>query len=306
MLIGSFNLNMLRVFETVYRSLNMTKAATELGMTQSGVSQHIKHLEESLGVIFFDRIKHKLLPTDKAHELAKLCREHLYGLNSGLVEMSGKKEELGGDVYLGLPLEFGNNLILPHLAKFGRLHPQVNFHIKYGHAAEMNKELLSGKLDFAFLDEFKVDYQVATQKITEETLVLSASKKYFLSVFKSEQEIKNSPSFYQSLDYVDYVEGAPVLKQWFDFHLKKSLHLRIRASLMDVQGMGRIITAGLGAGILPLHVVERLQKQGQDLVIFPGSGKVLLNPISMAYLQERTFSRQADACMKFLAKVPLS
>jgi DNA-binding transcriptional LysR family regulator len=302
MLIDTFNLHTLRVFESVYRTLNMTKAASELGMTQSGVSQHIKHLEESLGVVFFDRVKHKLLPTDKARELAQLCQMHLIGLNNGLMDLTGKKEELSGDIFVGLPLEFGNNLVLPHLAKFGRLHPLVNFHIKYGHAAEMNRELLSGKLDFAFVDEFKVDYQVTTKKIREETLLLTASRKYFLTLHKSELEIKNTPAFYQSLDFVDYVEGAPVLRQWFDFHLKKPVSLRIRASLMDVQGMGRIITEGLGAGILPLHVVERLQKQGQELVVFPGSGKSLINPISMAFLQERTLSRQASQCMAFLSE----
>ena len=44
------NLNLLRIFESVYRLGSMTKASKELFMTQSGVSQNIKNLEELLEI----------------------------------------------------------------------------------------------------------------------------------------------------------------------------------------------------------------------------------------------------------------
>ena len=67
MLTSSLNLNILRVFETVYSTRSMTKAAQVLFLTQSGVSQHIKSLEESLEFALFDRLQKKLVPTEKAH-----------------------------------------------------------------------------------------------------------------------------------------------------------------------------------------------------------------------------------------------
>ena len=57
MLIDQLNLNQLRIFESVYRTQSMTQAAVELGLTQSGVSQHIRALEDVLGLSLFDRIK---------------------------------------------------------------------------------------------------------------------------------------------------------------------------------------------------------------------------------------------------------
>ena len=69
MLIDQINLNQLRVFESVYRSKSMTHAARELHLTQSGVSQHIKALEDVLELKLFDRIKQKLVPTPSAKEL---------------------------------------------------------------------------------------------------------------------------------------------------------------------------------------------------------------------------------------------
>ena len=71
MLIDQINLNQLRVFESVYRTKSMTHAARELHLTQSGVSQHIKALEDVLELKLFDRIKQKLVPTPSARELYK-------------------------------------------------------------------------------------------------------------------------------------------------------------------------------------------------------------------------------------------
>ena len=78
-----------------------------------------------------------------------------------------------------------------------------------------------------------------------------------------------------NLQYVDYVKGAPVLKLWFEHHLKSNFSPNIRASLMDVQGMTKIISTGLGAGILPLHVIKRINETSNTLTIFKGSNNPL-------------------------------
>ena len=57
---------------------------------------------------------------------------------------------------------------------------------------------------------------------------------------------------------------------WFEHHLKKSFIPNARASLMDVQGMLRIIECGLGAGVLPLHVISRHNKLKNNLYVFDG------------------------------------
>ncbi len=66
MILDNLNLNHLRLFESVYRSENMTKAAEELHLTQSGVSQHMKSLEEAVGVKLFDRVRQSLIPSKAA------------------------------------------------------------------------------------------------------------------------------------------------------------------------------------------------------------------------------------------------
>jgi DNA-binding transcriptional LysR family regulator len=88
MLIDKINLNLLRIFEVVYKTKSMTKASKELHMTQSGVSQNIKHLEELLGVILFDRVKQRPVPTHKAKVLYKVASQNLLEIEKALIEIT--------------------------------------------------------------------------------------------------------------------------------------------------------------------------------------------------------------------------
>ena len=302
MIIDSLNINSLRVFERVYATKSMTAAAKELGLTQSGVSQHIKNLEQSLGKVLFDRLKHKLVPTRNADELAKSCHRHLLAIERALRQITGQTEKLRGEVRVGLPLEFGNNFILPLLTQIGRLHPEVTFQIKYGHASEMNGLLLRGEIDFAFVDSFALDTQINLTPVWDETLALCMSQEYKKHLF-GKKDPAHAVSSYDQLDFVDYVEGAPVLAMWFKHHLKKPFIPNVRANLMDVQGMSRIIREGLGAGILPLHVASRINTQYKNILyVFEGSKKPLTNTISLGVVNERTLSSSAKFCLNFCLK----
>ncbi len=301
MLIDQLNINSLRVFERVYQTRSMTTAAKGMGLTQSGVSQHIKNLEKSLGVTLFDRIKHRLIPTKESEQLAILLTRYFRNIEHELVKLAGRKTDIKGEVNIGIPLEFGNNFILPLLTELGRQNPEVTFSIKYGIASEMNALMLSGEIDFSFIDQFAVDAQVKLKPVWNETICLCANKEYLRKVFGEEMpphEIKT----YDKLDYVDYVKGAPVLKLWFEHHLGKPFVPNIRAALMDVQGMTRIITSGLGAGVLPLHVISRSLERSDPLVIFPGKNIPILNEISLAYLETRTLSTAANFTKDYLLK----
>jgi LysR family glycine cleavage system transcriptional activator len=50
------NLNWIRSFKAAARLLNFTEAGQELGMTQVGISQHIRLLEQNLGESLFHRL----------------------------------------------------------------------------------------------------------------------------------------------------------------------------------------------------------------------------------------------------------
>ncbi|MCP3374781.1 LysR family transcriptional regulator, partial [Bradyrhizobium cajani] len=61
-------LRQLRAFTGVYRTRSITRAARELGITQSAVSLLIQQLEIQLGVKLFDRSTRSVQPTLAADE----------------------------------------------------------------------------------------------------------------------------------------------------------------------------------------------------------------------------------------------
>jgi len=296
MLIDQINLNQLRVFESVYRTKSMTHAARELHLTQSGVSQHIKALEDVLTLKLFDRIKQKLVPTPSAKELYKHTAKSFEDIETILNRLKKTDKELTGVVSLGVPIEFGNNIIIPLLFEFQKKHPKVKFKIRQGFPFEMNRLILSGELDFAFVDSFSMDKGIKTEPVYDEALDLCISKKMGVPV-KATTDFE----FYEKLSYVDYQEEQSVLSLWIKHHTQvKGAELDVRVYVMDAQAVSRMVIEGIGAGVLPGHLVQKLIEQNRDIQILKGSNKPLFNTISMAYLEEKTFSSSAKSVFEFL------
>ena len=298
MLIDHINLNTLRIFESVFRTRSMTKAATELHLTQSGVSQHIKHLEEVLETKLFDRVKQRLIPTKDAEVLFDKCSPSLYAIEESLAQIKNSDEFLKGVISIGLPIEFGNSMILPILCEIGKRMPLIDFQIKYGYASEFNEEILKGNLDFAIVDEFKMDSQITVKEIFQEVHILCASDEYI----KAKGDVGVDKKYFESLDYISYLPDAPVIKNWFQHNYKfQRLNLPVRARAMDVEGVATMISGSLGVGILPEHFVNKFEKEKNiSFYKFNQSGAEVENPLSLAYLEGRIQSPVIKAVLDSL------
>lgn len=291
------NLNQLRVFAVVYRHRNMTRAAKELHLTQSGVSQHVKALEDTIGQRLFDRHHQQIIPTAAAHALYDGCARGMAELEQALFKVSGG--EPSGIVRLGSPPEFAYNILLPLITKFQAKFPDVVFRLTIGYAAEMNDSLLSGELDFAFVDDFSMDSRIDCAPVYDELIQLVIHP----SLEKKFGRPKHTADYYESLPYVAYFEQEPVLRRWFQHHLqRRDLRLKVRAYLNDCQSVSRMVLAGVGAGVIPHYSMESWIRQGQKLKSLKGSSEPLVNRIALAFLPSRTLSLASTQAMQFLKK----
>ncbi len=299
MRLNQVQLHHLRIFEVVYRHRSMTLAAKELYLTQSGISQHIKALEDQLGITLFDRVKLRLVPRTEAHELYRVCRESFGILETGMERILGEPKTLSGRVRIGLPMEFGKQVIIPLLARFILDHPQVEVQIELGLASIMNDRLLTGDLDLALVDEFVDGPQLEMTPAYTETLELVGSK----SLLPPTWDTMEPKSLFELIPYVEYQAGEPLLRMWFQHHLQtRDLRIKPRAQVMDVDAIYRLIIAGVGFGILPSYRVRKLQEQGPAIQIFRGCGRPLTNAIRIATLRGRSQTVAARRVHGFLAE----
>ncbi len=295
MMSSQINLNHLKVFEVVYKTRSMTTAAKSLHLTQSGVSQHIKALEESLEIKLFDRINQRLIPTSLGKEFYQDISEGMSLIETALYNTKGDKHELSGLVNIGSPIQFGLDVIIPALKGFHQKHPKVLYHLNFDFASALNDFLLEGKLDFAFVDNFAMSNKILVEKIYSEKLILCMSKK-----LAKKYPPKNTKEYYQTLPIVEYQEGAPVFKLWLDAQIKvKNFVTTPIASVMDAQGIASFILQDMGAGILPETLFNQLTKKGAPLIEIEGSKKEVRNDISVAYVKKRTHSPSAASLLEW-------
>lgn len=293
MLIDRIPLFGLRVFESVFRNKSMSKAATELFMTQPGVSQHIKQIEDMLAIKLFDRIGKTIIPTSEGNELFSKISPLLFDLETSLSNLNQSNSQMRGVINFGMPIEFGNNVILPYLSDWSASNKGVYFKINYDHAQRQLGSLLNGSLDFAITDSFAFPDQIETINLAREHLVLCASLEYANSHGLTK---KSNFETLKELDYVTYLEDSTIVKQWFFHHYKKEIQPNKRATLMDIQGVSRLVLSGLGIGVLPFHMVRQRQLEN-EIVIFEGSNIPLYNEINLSKLKGKTHS---IVCQKFI------
>jgi DNA-binding transcriptional LysR family regulator len=80
----TLDLNLLRTFDTVMAEGSLTRAASQLAMTQPAVSHALKRLREAVGEELFRRTAHGMQPTPKAESLWPAVRAALASLRQAI------------------------------------------------------------------------------------------------------------------------------------------------------------------------------------------------------------------------------
>ena len=78
---------------------SFTKAAEQLGYSQSTISFQIKQLEEELDCLLFERINHTITLTERGHELVYYAHQ-IRALTDAFKEKSSNGEQLSGHLHV--------------------------------------------------------------------------------------------------------------------------------------------------------------------------------------------------------------
>jgi DNA-binding transcriptional LysR family regulator len=277
----------------------MTIAANSLGMTQSGVSQHISQLENDLGITLFIRKHKKLILTFEGELLATKFKKSFASITQGINELSTPTKTLRGVIRIGVPIEFGINIVIPIIAKISKSHPEIKFEIKYGLADSLLPLIEKGLLDFIFVDSIEKSSVLTYEDVYQEEIVLCCTKKYFNGIGKIQISKKSLPTF----KFITYFDDARLVQEWFRkcYKLNNS-KLNISITTKDAQGVFACIQNSMGFGVLPMHM---FRKDKTDLVIIKPKFSNFKNTISLAYIKERLENPLLDFIYKSLKeKVP--
>jgi LysR family cys regulon transcriptional activator len=149
------NFQQLRIVrEAVRRNFNLTEVAAALYTAQSGVSKHIKDLEDELGVELFVRRGKRLLGlTEPGKELAVIVERMLLDAKNlkGLAEQFAGADR--GRLTIATTHTQARYALPPVITRFKQAYPRVHLVLLQGSPAEIVALLQSGDADIGIATE---------------------------------------------------------------------------------------------------------------------------------------------------------
>jgi LysR family cys regulon transcriptional activator len=149
------NFQQLRIIrETVRQNFNLTEAANALFTSQSGVSKHIKDLEDELGIELFIRRGKRLLGlTEPGKELVEIVERMLLDAKNikRLAEQFSNRDE--GSLTIATTHTQARYALPSVVTKFKAEFPKVHLILHQGSPTEIVSMLLSGEADIGIATE---------------------------------------------------------------------------------------------------------------------------------------------------------
>lgn len=119
----------LRTLEAVVRLRGFSRAAEELNVTQSAVSQHVKQLEEWLGLPLLLRRGRTVAPTEAGAYLAAATRDSFGTLAALCDDLRSQSHVATKGILVASPPGFAFLWLLPRLLRFAQQHPEYTVNL---------------------------------------------------------------------------------------------------------------------------------------------------------------------------------
>ncbi|MFG1948551.1 LysR family transcriptional regulator [Nonomuraea sp. NPDC048826] len=137
----------LRILRAVARIGSMTRAAEELGTTQSAVSHALRALESELGVPLLVRGNHGVSLTAAGRAVCRRATLILAQVEALEREAAAAREQERGSLRVGAIPSANVRLLPPVLRRFGDAHPRVRLTVMEGSDDEVLEWLETGAAD---------------------------------------------------------------------------------------------------------------------------------------------------------------
>ena len=174
---------------------SFTKAAEQLGYSQSTVSFQIKQLEEDLNCLLFERINHTITLTERGHELVSYAHQ-IRALTDEFKEKPDREKQIAGHVHIVTPDSVCEEMVNAHYIDFHNRHPLISIRFTTADTSVMFDMLDHNEADLIItLDShsYNKDYIIAKEERLPMHFVTNSRSKFAGKKGLSIQDIAREP-----------------------------------------------------------------------------------------------------------------
>jgi DNA-binding transcriptional LysR family regulator len=257
--IRELDLNLLRVFDAVYRQKSVSRAAEALGLSQPAVSQGLARLRLLMKDALFSRAAGGVVPTAAADTLAHSVQQAMLLLEQGLQASASFDPAAARRTFRIHMSDIGEAEFLPGLMQRVRAEaPHVRIETHQLDYAAIEDALDSAKIDVAFGYLPGVEATAQQRLFMERYVVLARADHPVLTARPSQAVLAR-------LDYVvvrHHTETAKVLD-------RLALSAKVRLSIPHFMVIPAIVGATDLAVVLPLRIARKFAAGGRCRIALP-------------------------------------
>ena len=236
---------------------SFTKAAEQLGYSQSTISFQIKQLEDELDCLLFERINHTITLTERGHELVSYAHQ-VHTLTADFMENLKKEEECRGHIHIVTPDSVCEDMIHSRYIDFHSKYPNISIKFTTADTSVMFDMLDHNEADAIItLDShsYRKDYVIAKEELLSMHFVANPKSKFAGKKDLKMQDIVNEPFV-----LTEYGQGY---RRVFDKELaKKSLEITPVLEIGRTDIITHIISESDMISFLPDFVTKEAIESG--------------------------------------------
>ena len=254
---GRMELRNLITFIHVAELGSFTRAAEQLGYSQSTISFQIKQLEDELGCLLFERINHTITLTERGHELVSYAHR-IRALTDEFKEGLTRDEELTGHIHIVTPDSVCDAMINTNYIDFHNKYPNISVKFTTADTLVMFDMLDHNEADIIItLDShsYNKDYVIAKEEPLSMHFVASACSR-----FAGKKKLKMKDIINEPFILTEYGQGY---RRVFDKELaKKSLEITPVLEIGRTDIITTVVSQSNMISYLPDFVTKELVESG--------------------------------------------
>lgn len=261
----------LKTFMTLIETGHFTRTAERLFMTQPGVSQHIKKLEQACGHPLIERNKKSFEITPQGKMLFDYAKES-QNREAQLLASLEPDSAYHGNIKLACSGSLAL-LLYPRLLDLQCKCPKLITHVEAAPNRKIKADILSGVADLGIVTSQTNDRRYFSQPLSEEPLCLMYPAQYAPLIKLKIGELKKSDL--QQLGLINHPDAEHYLAR-FCAHSDDPDFVDLRFDQLPITGyvnqLSQIllpVAKGLGFTILPLSALENFPHKEQIAIYQP-------------------------------------